>query len=434
MVSSPVDILLNEWQSVNPETDPRLIDRTLSPAGRELAKVLTKSGMLGVTELRAGLAVEASSFVGKLDLGDISVTIRPKLGAASFLRLIRYAYGFHDLKRFSNTEHDLGHLGIEDILIYQLNLEVEELLARGIHRSYVQKNESLASPRGRLDIRRLAAAGGITSATLPCVHHPRIEDTLLNRVLLAGLKKASTLASDLQLRRSSRRLASVLEVGISNIHLDLGVLNRGSQAINRLTAAYDPAFGLIRMLLAGNGVVLEGDANEARLPGFLFDMNRFFQSLLSRFLRENLPEYTFRDEHRLTDMMRFVPGFNPRNRQASAPRPDFVVLNDHRIIAILDAKYRDLWERPLPREMLYQLAIYAASHAGKTATILYPTMDSAAKESRIEVRDPLHGHPLAQVCLRPVAIPFLEELILSHESNVVHRQRADYARNLALGA
>ena len=102
-------------------------------------------------------------------------------------------------------------------------------------------------------------------------------------------------------------------------------------------------------------------------------------------------------------------------------------------MAILDAKYRDLWENPLPRDMLYQLAIYAMSHEGGTATILYPTTHAQATEARIEVRDPLHGGRRALVVLRPVALERLEGLVSAKPTAAVLRERRSFARELVFG-
>ncbi len=127
-------------------------------------------------------------------------------------------------------------------------------------------------------------------------------------------------------------------------------------------------------------------------------MNHFFQRLLSRFLHDALPGYVVSDEESLYGMMRYAPAHNPRGKRSPAPRPDFIVRRGGKVVAMLDAKYRDLWEHDLPREMLYQLAIYALSReapgaaaATASSVILYPTLAAGAREARIEIRDPVRG-------------------------------------------
>lgn len=241
------------------------------------------------------------------------------------------------------------------------------------------------------------------------------------------------MASVPDLKRESLKLASLLEEQVSLVPLNGITLDRATRQMNRLTRAYDHAMSIIRLLVEAQGVVLEGQTTTMTLPGFLFDMNAFFQALVSRFLRDNLPGYAVRDEHGLKGMMRYSPKFNPKRRQSPTPRPDYVVMSRGRIITVLDAKYRDLWERPLPRGMLYQLVVYAISQRERPqSSILYPTTDAQASEARIDVTDPLFGRHLGQVCLRPVFLPKIEMLVQENTSHA-RRERAAYARRLAFG-
>ena len=87
-------------------------------------------------------------------------------------------------------------------------------------------------------------------------------------------------------------------------------------------------------------------------------------------------------------------------------------MKDSSVVCLLDAKYRDLWERNLPREMLYQLSIYAVSGIGNnTAKILYPSMSSEAKLQKIDIKNPATGSKYAEVMLQPVSLPLVAELL-----------------------
>ena len=436
MTIASSSITLTEWQTLGPYNCIDLAGRRLddSHGTRQVAELLAKSNLLGLTELRHGLQVQSFSHVGKVRLGDLTITVLPKVKGPSLLNLVRYAYGFRRLNLISDSNHSVDNYGFEDLLISQLNAEVQELIARGLLRAYIGKSERLSSPRGCIDLNRMALDGGTISATLPCIHHPRTEDTLLNQVLRAGLELAASLASVIDLRRESRRLVSLMKEQVSTIRLNGKTMDRAMVQMNRLTTAYSSSLSIIRLLVEAQGIVLEGQSVTATLPGFLFDMNAFFQALISRFLHENLPDYTVRDEHGLKGMMKYNAQFNPRSRQSPTPRPDYVVLQKGTIQSILDAKYRDLWEKQLPREMLYQLVVYAVSNPKRLrSSILYPTTNALAREARIDITDPIVGKNIGQVCLRPVHLPTVVELVTSTASKS-RLERADYARILAFGA
>lgn len=433
---SAVAVTLREWETRRPEPGSPLVGLSLAgqPAAQRLAERLTDAGQLEVRELRHGLELRAAAYVGHLNLGALTVTIQPKLTGTPLLTLLRYAYGLRELKLFERVATGAAPQTFQDLLIQQLTAEVAELLARGLHREYERVTEPLASPRGKLDFIAYTRQEGAGRATLPCIHHPRLAATLLNQVVLAGLGFAATLTADLELRTRLRRLEQTLALDVSPRHLDGNALHAAQRALDRRTVAYEPSLTLLELLWQSAGMAWEETAPALRLPGLLFDMNRFFQALLSRFLHTYLAGYTVQDEYRLQDLFAYDPAHNPHRRRPPTPRPDFVVQRAGRVVAVLDAKYRDLWEQPLPREMLYQLALYALSHAEcRQAVILYPTLDAAAVEQRIHIHEPPYGAGRAQIVLRPVNLLRLADLLQSPHTRAREAKCIAWARRLALG-
>jgi 5-methylcytosine-specific restriction enzyme subunit McrC len=426
---------LTEWQTVTAREVPELEGLFFqSSTDRLLVERLADRRMVHVRELRDGLEIRTTSFVGSLSVGPLTIHVQPKLEAGAFAALIGYAMGLPRLELLTEHAAPLTAPSFQDLLIASLAEETTRLLARGIHRQYKAQEASLESPRGRLLFGALARQGPSTAVTLPCRFHERDEDVLPNQVLLAGVRLGAQLAIDRGVRRHAMRAAAALSERVQTVPLTAFTMARLERARSRLLDAYQPAFALIRLLMGGQGVSTHEAEESFPLPGFLFDMNVLFQNALGRFLTESLDDTHVSQQHHLSDFFAYQRSFNPRRKRTPTPRPDFVLQRKGRIVAIADAKYRDLWEQDLGRDMLYQLAIYALSQEHcRAATILYPARDPEAREARVSINDPTTGLPRAEVHLRPVDVGYLAQMVRARRDAVTERRRAAYARRLAFG-
>ena len=126
--------------------------------------------------------------------------------------------------------------------------------------------------------------------------------------------------------------------------------------MDRRTAAYEPSLSLITLLLKSTGILYsrrKGIRSARR--AFLFDMNLFFERVLFRFLRENLPELhgdgQQRSEARCSGTAKTPKAMAYAFAQARLHHPSRTAA----VKAILDAKYIDLWRRAPSRDIVYQL-------------------------------------------------------------------------------
>ena len=91
-------LALREWETATPESHPDLIDCHLrSPAAQAQARDHSQQGQVLIDDLAAGLRIQARSWVGRIALDDLTLSITPKLDGAPLLTLLRYAYRLHDL-------------------------------------------------------------------------------------------------------------------------------------------------------------------------------------------------------------------------------------------------------------------------------------------------------------------------------------------------
>lgn len=431
-----VAITLTEWESCTPSVNgqgAQLRGLTLSGDADAQAKAqeLATAGIVTITDMRDGLHIGANSYVGRIAIGPLDITINPKVAWGRWRTMFGFALRLRDVTRSQELTARVQISSLQDIVVADLLGEARDLVTRGLHREYEQQRRSLAIPRGRIDFSRIARQGGLTDARIPSRFTRRSDDTELNRTLRAALSTAASVAVDPQLRSDVRRLAQELGTTVTAVPLTAESMNRARRAVDRRTVRYEPSLRLAELLRTCTSIVIRGDEEKVvSIAGFAFDMNTLWQRLLARVLAEWLPDIRIVEEYTLRDLFRADPRFGSGRRPLPKPRPDFAVFRAVSEVVYLDAKYRDLWEKSLPRDMLYQVALYAAAQREGAAAMLYPTEAPGASEERFEICAPGDGEVSARVALRPVRLDHLEALIRMPPSVARDQQRAKFANEL----
>jgi 5-methylcytosine-specific restriction enzyme subunit McrC len=264
---------LVEWQTLGPPQAGFLrgINPNFDKRAQRIVDELGSSDRLEILQLRSGIQIRATSWVGRIVLGDLTITVRPKVNGAPLLNLLRYAYSLRDLQTFTPTGFDSSTEAFQDLIVEQLANEAAELLSRGLHRDYLRFNAELASPAGRIDFGQVAHALATANPSIACTYYNRNEAVLLNRVLLAGLRLAARVGTDSRLIARVSRLAQILETSVPTMRLAKVDLDNARRLVDRRSTAYGSVLTLIDLLLNGMGISMTEAANPVQLPGFLFD-------------------------------------------------------------------------------------------------------------------------------------------------------------------
>jgi 5-methylcytosine-specific restriction enzyme subunit McrC len=234
----------------------------------------------------------------------------------------------------------------------------------------VQHSDVLPVIRGRwrvdLDLRR----GYRDPTRLACEFDELSADNRYNRALKATLHSARWLAagSGSLLRQVNLLLGWFGEVGDQKFTAaDIDKLPR-----NRLVARYGAALDMAAWLLGQRAP----DLRHGGKSGFamLFDMNRLFQACLGNVLDGCLPPgYQLRQER-----PRYFLSLDHAGQRRFQMKPDFCIMSQERIVAIIDAK----WKRLAPASTkgtwgiqqgdMYQLHTYATAYDCPRVALWYP--------------------------------------------------------------
>lgn len=383
-----------------------------------------------------GLKIKTRSYVGSIRLGNIIFQIKPKIYDIKFSSLFNYAFNFENFDQTHYSNYNFNEDGFIELLLIQLKNEAEKILSLGLYKNYEEINDNIESPRGKINFQAYIKGNFYIKETVPCIFHKRTQNNLLNQILMKGMHLGAFKTPNLRLRYSLLEIVKYLKESVNEIGLSSDIVKQAFNKLNRQNEYYRSALNLISFISLPPDYIEEKGELTSKFPAFFFDMNYFFQRLLQRLFEDALGKNCVKSESNIKNIYSYSTKSNPRGSSDPNLRPDYIISNISGNQVILDAKYRDLYEKSLPSKWLYQLSMYSLS--GKElqdnkAIILYPTNNKNAKDAIIQLRIPLgrNKYIKAYIIIRPIIWDILYQMV---ENRTQKRNKlVQFSQNLVFG-
>ncbi|GAA3169693.1 McrBC 5-methylcytosine restriction system component [Streptomyces virens] len=305
--------------------------------------------------------VRAKSRVGAVRVGDLQLTIVPKLPVRRLFFLLGYA-----LDPRSHWGHGDGNVLVGDhddllpAVAHAFERQAEHALRRGLLQGYRHTDEALPVVRGRIresdQIRRRYGF----PVPVEISFDEFTVDIPENRLLLAAVERLVRLQG---VPRDVRGRLLRLRVRLEGVSL----LRRGaplpSWTPSRLNSRYCPALRLAELIL--HEASIEQRGTDTAVSGFLLDLAKVFEDFVSVALRQALRPYggrcQFQTHHHLDEA------------EAVLLKPDLVWYDDAgRPIGVADAKYKAEKDKEgFPSSDLYQMLAYCTSLGLPSGHLVY---------------------------------------------------------------
>jgi 5-methylcytosine-specific restriction enzyme subunit McrC len=364
-------------------------------------------------------SVRLAQYCGLVSIGDRMIEILPKVDAARpaeecrgiLLNLLRESAAF-PLFRHLSAGHHLRRAPLLDVFVAAFFDEITTIVRAGLLRLYQERVDDLTCVRGRIVASRQFAAHANRTDRVACQYDDLTADNVWNRFLKAALRAVRPWIINVELYRRWVELMIVFDE-VTDLSMEAGALRsfRFDRQANRYRSATEWARWILSLLAP------RVRAGENAAPGLLFDMNLLFQSAVANALRRQY-------EHRqglqvFTQEAGTHLAIRADRRKAFALRPDIIIRNGDKVVAIADTKWKRLegeaWPDGGPSSAdVYQMHAYASAYGCSRLTLVYPWHSGLRTDARVSYELSTTGPdtPILQVATvdvsrRPLPAPEL---------------------------
>ena len=220
------------------------------------------------------------STIGALEIGDLSVSILPKLDISRVLFLASYAMGAFKLREMDRFNFEDASSLVEALAL-ALAVAARRAFTSGLLHGYRTEDEALHTVRGRIRITEQIRRRFGVPLPLEVRYDEFTEDITANRLVKAAAARLGRTRIRSPRARADLRWVSARLANVSLVEFPANAVPEVT--FDRLNAHYREVVALSRLVL--RYMSFEAGRGGNRAPGFLIDMNVVFQDFVTQALR-----------------------------------------------------------------------------------------------------------------------------------------------------
>lgn len=313
--------------------------------------------------------IKFNHYVGLIRVGNLNINILPKIDRIDvdkekwhqiLIQMILFTKRFRH-KRSTMSLFKKTNSSIIDLYINEFYREVEEVLRKGLRKTYSFKDNNLATVKGRILFNKDVVKNSTDKSKVYCRYQVYRPDYALNYILFQAVNVSLGMTNNKSLIDTGRSLLELFP-DINPYILSDKLFERIKY--NRNNNYYKNSINLAKLILQDTGLDLNN--GKENVVSFLFDMNQLFEEFMYKMCRRSFDENYYNVHRR-----------GKKFWEQKLIKPDIVIENKRtKKTVVIDAKWK------LPKDMkpsdadLKQIFIYNHYYSSPTSYLLYPSRDN----------------------------------------------------------
>ncbi len=298
----------------------------------------------------------------------INIEIKPRFGNGIFNYLISYTYGIYLPKsEFSSNKNRNNNLWLI-AMMWKATLE-KAMTKSQIPKEYKAYEKNISNFKGQLKISKHIKHNLVDKSKFYCKYRKLTMDTAINQTIRHTyrllVKKQKGLSGIL--RSIAEYDAMLQSFGVQN--KDMSISEIKNIKYSKLNFHYKKVMELSSLIIKSESAKSDPSVSDNNSFSYFLDVAELWENYLLKVLQKNLPEYNIYSpnerggEYLLEDNYRQI-------------RPDIIIKEKGKVIAVLDAKYKfynklgATAKYGISRDDLYQMSTYLYHYGDKDRKVL----------------------------------------------------------------